>query len=36
MDNSEKKVLLLVRNLDVVFKSGKSKFKAVDNVSFDV
>ena len=36
MDNSEKKVLLSVRNLDVVFKSGKSKFKAVDNVSFDV
>ena len=36
MDNNEKKVLLSVRNLDVVFKAGKSKFKAVDNVSFDI
>ncbi|MBO4679653.1 MAG: ATP-binding cassette domain-containing protein [Lachnospiraceae bacterium] len=36
MDNNEKKVLLSVRNLDVVFKSGKSSFKAVDDVSFDV
>ena len=32
MDNNEKKVLLSVRNLDVVFKAGKSKFKAVDNL----
>lgn len=36
MDNSEKKVLLSIRNLDVVFKSGKTKFKAVDDVSFDI
>ena len=36
MDNNEKKVLLSVRNLDVVFKAGKSKFKAIDNVSFDI
>ena len=32
----EKEVLLSIRNLDVVFGSGKSAFKAVDNVSFDV
>lgn len=36
MDNNEKKPLLSIRNLDVVFKSGKTKFKAVDNVSFDI
>ncbi|MCQ2537734.1 MAG: ATP-binding cassette domain-containing protein [Lachnospiraceae bacterium] len=35
MEN-EKKVLLSVRNLDVVFKKGKRSFKAVDNVSFDI
>lgn len=36
MDNTEKKPLLSVRNLDVVFKAGKAKFKAIDNVSFDI
>ena len=36
MDNKEKKVLLSIRNLDVVFGSKKSSFKAVDNVSFDI
>jgi len=34
--NTEKQVLLSIRNLDVVFKQGRRKFKAVDNVSFDV
>ena len=34
--DKEKDVLLSIRNLDVVFGSGKSAFKAVDNVSFDV
>ena len=36
MDNKEKKVLLSIRNLDVVFGNKKSSFKAVDNVSFDI
>ena len=36
MSNEEKKVLLSIRNLDVVFKNGKQSFKAVDNVSFDI
>ena len=36
MSNEEKKVLLSIKNLDVVFKNGKQSFKAVDNVSFDI
>ena len=36
MENQEKKVLLSIQNLDVVFKQGKKSFKAVDNVSFDI
>ncbi len=36
MEQNEKKVLLSVQNLDVVFKQGKKTFKAVDNVSFDI
>lgn len=36
MDQNEKKVLLSIQNLDVVFKKGKKHFKAVDNVSFDI
>ena len=36
MSDEEKKVLLSIRNLDVVFKNGKQSFKAVDNVSFDI
>ena len=32
----EKKVLLSIQNLDVVFGHGKKAFKAVDNVSFDI
>ncbi|MCQ2540155.1 MAG: ATP-binding cassette domain-containing protein [Acetatifactor sp.] len=36
MEQNEKKVLLSIRNLDVVFKKGKKHFKAVDNVSFDI
>ena len=36
MDTNEKKVLLSIQNLDVVFGSGKKAFKAVDNVSFDI
>ncbi len=37
MENSNsKEVLLSVKNLDVVFGSGKSAFKAVSDVSFDI
>lgn len=36
MDNNEKKVILSIRNLDVVFGRGKRAFKAVNNVSFDI
>lgn len=36
MDQNEKKVLLSIQNLDVVFKKGRKHFKAVDNVSFDI
>ena len=36
MDTLDKKVLLSIQNLDVVFGSGKKAFKAVDNVSFDI
>ncbi len=36
MDQKEKKVILSIRNLDVVFGRGKKAFKAVDNVSFDI
>ncbi|MBQ4505870.1 MAG: ATP-binding cassette domain-containing protein [Firmicutes bacterium] len=36
MENKEKRVLLSIQNLDVVFGSGKSAFKAVSNVSFDI
>ena len=36
MDTNEKKVLLSIQNLDVVFGRGKKAFKAVDNVSFDI
>ena len=36
MDQNEKKVLLSIQNLDVVFGHGKKAFKAVDNVSFDI
>jgi len=36
MENTEKKVLLSIRNLDVVFGNKKNSFKAVDNVSFDI
>jgi len=36
MDNNEKEVILSIKNLDVVFGKGKKKFKAVDNVSFDI
>ena len=37
MENTEKKVLLSIQNLDVVFNKGKKNaFKAVDNVSFDI
>ena len=36
MDNQDKKVLLSIQNLDVVFGRGKKAFKAVDNVSFDI
>ena len=36
MDQNEKKVLLSIQNLDVVFGRGKKAFKAVDNVSFDI
>ncbi len=36
MTNTEKKVLLSIQNLDVVFGRGKKAFKAIDNVSFDI
>ena len=36
MEYNEKKVLLSIQNLDVVFGRGKKAFKAVDNVSFDI
>ncbi len=36
MENTDKKVLLSIRNLDVVFGNKKNSFKAVDNVSFDI
>jgi oligopeptide transport system ATP-binding protein len=36
MENTEKKVILSIQNLDVVFGHGKKAFKAVDNVSFDI
>ena len=36
METTEKKVLLSIQNLDVVFGHGKKAFKAIDNVSFDV
>jgi len=36
MAKEEKKVLLSIQNLDVVFKKGRRSFKAVDNVSFDI
>ncbi|MBR5342351.1 MAG: ABC transporter ATP-binding protein [Oscillospiraceae bacterium] len=36
MDTNEKKALLSIQNLDVVFGRGKKAFKAVDNVSFDI
>ena len=36
MENNNKEVLLSIQNLDVVFKQGKKRFKAVDDVSFDI
>ena len=36
MESNDKKVLLSIQNLDVVFGRGKKAFKAVDNVSFDI
>ena len=36
MENTEKQVLLSIRNLDVVFGHGKKAFKAVNDVSFDI
>ena len=36
METTEKKVLLSIQNLDVVFGHGKKAFKAIDNVSFDI
>ncbi len=33
---TDKKVILSIKNLDVVFGKGKKAFKAVDNVSFDI
>lgn len=34
--NNEKEIILSVKNVDIVFKNGKKRFKAIDNVSFDV
>ena len=36
MDQNEKKVVLSIQNLDVVFGHGKKAIKAVSNVSFDI
>lgn len=36
MNQSDKEVLLSIKNLDVVFGRGKRAFKAIDNVSFDI
>lgn len=36
MEENKKEVVLSIQNLDVVFKNGKTEFKAVDNVSFDI
>ena len=36
MEKNDKKVLLSIQNLDVVFGRGKKTFKAIDNVSFDI
>ena len=36
MDKNNKEVVLSVQNLDVVFTQRKQRFKAVDNVSFDI
>ena len=36
MEKNDKKVLLSIQNLDVVFGRGKKSFKAIDNVSFDI
>ena len=36
MTNEEKEILLSVKNLDVCFGKRKNRFKAVNNVSFDV
>ena len=36
MNDNEKKALLSVKHLSVVFGKGKKAFKAVDNVSFDI
>ncbi len=36
MDQTNKEVVLSIRNLDVVFGNSKHPFKAVDNVSFDI
>ena len=36
MDNQNRETLLSVQHLDVVFKQGKTSFKAVSDVSFDI
>ena len=36
MNNNEREILLSVRNMDVCFGKRKDRFKAVDNVSFDI
>lgn len=36
MDENKREVVLSVKNIDIVFKTGKKVFKAVDDVSFDV
>ncbi|MGN7479305.1 oligopeptide/dipeptide ABC transporter ATP-binding protein [Solibacillus silvestris] len=36
MNNAAKEKLIEVKNIDIVFGSGKKQFKAVDDVSFDI
>ena len=36
MNNSTREKLIEIKNIDIIFGTGKKKFKAVDNVSFDI
>ena len=36
MEQEKREIVLQVKNIDIVFGSGKNAFKAIDNVSFDI